>query len=283
MIVYFAEPIDQDHADPREIALRNAACSLLYDMGVTVYRPSDAWAVTNFDHMTSEVVERINREALGHADLLVARLPLGTASVGVPMEIEHATRSLGIAAIVIGPEGVALRANPKVQVINDDLDGFTYAVRSLTYSRPVKQPLYHSGHLTPRSYAGDAGIDLVTSQDTTIKAGTHGFVPTGTRIEVPTGTFLWITSRSSTYRNFGLQVLPGIIDEGYTGELLASVVNTTDQDVTVKQGDRVCQVIVMPNETAKYQPVEVEAIRSGDRGNNGFGSTGAALESAKAV
>ena len=283
MIVYFAEPIDQDHADPHEMALRETMCNLLYHHGVTVYRPSKAWAVTNFDHTTSEIVERINREALSHADLLVARLPLGTASVGVPMEIEYATRTIGIPAIVVGPEGVALRANSKVHTINDELDGFTCTVRSLTYARPTRQPLHHSGYLRPRSYAGDAGIDLVTSQDTTIPAGAHGFVPTGTRIEVPPGTFLWITSRSSTYRNFGLQVLPGIIDEGYTGELLASVVNTTAQDVTVKQGDRVCQVIVMPNETAKYQPVEVEAIRSGDRGDNGFGSTGAALGSAKAV
>jgi len=283
MIVYFAEPIDQDHADPRELALRGTICSLLGHYGATVYRPSAAWAVNNFDHTTSEIVERVNREALSRADLLVARLPLGTASVGVPMEIECATRTLGIPAIVVGPEGVALRANPKVHMINDELDGFAHVVRQFSYARPAKPPLYHSGNLTPRSYAGDAGIDLVTSQDTTIKAGTHGFVPTGARIEVPPGTFLWITSRSSTYRNFGLQVLPGIIDEGYTGELLASVVNTTDQDVTVKQGDRVCQVIVMPNETAKYQTVEVEAIRAGDRGDKGFGSTGAALESVEAV
>lgn len=283
MIVYFAEPIDQDHGDPHEYALRATMCNLLEHHGATVYRPAKAWAVGNFDHGTSEVVEWVNREALGHADLLVARLPLGTASVGVPMEIEHATRQLHIPAIVVGPEGVALRANPKVHMINDDLDGFTNTVRSLAFARPVKKPLYHSGRLTPRSYPGDAGIDLITSQDTLIKAGTHGFVPTGTRIEVPPGTFLWITSRSSTYRNFGLQVLPGIIDEGYTGELLASVVNTTSQDVTVKQGDRVCQVIVMPNETAKYQTEEVEAIRAGDRGDNGFGSTGSALESVEAV
>lgn len=283
MIVYFAEPIDQDHADPREMALRATIRSLLEHHGATVYRPSTAWTVCNFDYATSEIVERINREALSNADLLVARLPLGTASVGVPMEIECATRTIGIPAIVVGPEGVALRANPKVHMVNDELDEFTNTVRQLSYARSVHRPLYHSGHLTPRSYAGDAGIDLVTSQDTTIKAGSHGFVPTNTRIEVPPGTFLWITSRSSTYRNFGLQVLPGIIDEGYTGELLASVVNTTDQDVTVKQGDRVCQVIVMPNETAKYQTIEVEAIKSGDRGDNGFGSTGAGLKPANAV
>ena len=68
MIVYFAEPIDQDHADPRELALRGTICSLLGHYGATVYRPSTAWAVNNFDHTTSEIVERINREALSRAD-----------------------------------------------------------------------------------------------------------------------------------------------------------------------------------------------------------------------
>lgn len=280
MIAYFAEPIDQDVPVVGEAEFRDMLVDNMQRMGLTVYRPATAWRIADGPTLPrlARDIEAVNRVALEKASVVVARLPRGVVSYGVPMEIENATRGLGIPAVVVGEGGVALDANELVTVVNrPDFKSINEAIGHavLTHSRPeARAELRHVGPLRPRSYQTDAGIDLVTSVETTIKAGSHGFVPTGTKIEVPPGTFLWITSRSSTYRNFGLQVVPGIIDEGYTGELLASVINSTDQDVTVKVGDRVCQVIVMPNETAKYTMVEVGAIRAGDRGDNGFGSTG---------
>lgn len=281
MIVYFAEPIDQD-ASPSldERSLREGLVNTIRQWGGTVYRPATAWGLqhhpdSEFQRL-AETLELINRAALDKADLLVARLPKGVATHGVPMEIEYATRVLNIPAIVVGDVGVSLTANPHVTVVAPyDFDRLGTLTQQVTTGELRNtRALFHTGSLNPRSYSTDAGIDLVTTEDTTVEAGAHGFIPTGSKIQVPPGTFLWITARSSTYRNFGLTVLPGIIDEGYTGELLASVVNHGDTPVTVKRGDRVCQVIVMPNETAKYETVRVESIVGGDRGENGFGSTG---------
>ena len=134
--------------------------------------------------------------------------------------------------------------------------------------------LYHTGALAPRKYGTDAGIDLVTTEQTTVPAKGAALIPTGNRIEVPEGTFLLITARSSTFKNFGLMVFLGIIDEGYTGELMASVYNPGDTDVVINVGDRVCQVLVLPNLLSGVAPQLVEMIRGHERGENGFGSTG---------
>lgn len=129
--------------------------------------------------------------------------------------------------------------------------------------------------LLRQGYEGDAGYDLVTTEDTTIDARDYGLIPTGVKLEIPEGLFGWIAARSSTMKNWGFIVLPGIIDTGFRGELFASVYNTRGYSVTVKKGDRVAQIVPLPNVAAQIQTQRVIAI-DGDtqRGANGFGSTG---------
>lgn len=281
-LVYFAEPIDQDRHDDLEAKFRATLVDLMATMGHTVFRPATAWSVGKLDRASSTGVEGINRDALNRADLLVARLPLGAASVGVPMEIEHATRTMGIPAIVVGTGGVALLANPNVHLVSEDFVEFRDLFNTLADRKPRQKPIYHVGPLKPRSYAGDAGIDLVASETTVVPAGGTAKVPTGNRFQFPTGVWGWIVSRSSTFANWGLVVLPGIIDEEYTGELFASVFNPSDKPVLVNKGDRVCQIILFDNVTARFQPVQVDEIEDRDRGSNGFGSTGSGIETVTA-
>lgn len=135
--------------------------------------------------------------------------------------------------------------------------------------------LYHTGNIEPRKYDKDAGLDLAANERTVIPAGGWGMVPTGVRVQLPEGTFGWIVARSSTFREYGLIVLPGIIDEEYTGEYFASVYNTNRlREVVVEPGHRICQLVILPNLMQHLTPVKVDQIEDRTRGSNGFGSTG---------
>lgn len=277
MIVYFAEPIDQDQANFVETEFRAALQNHLLRAGASVYRPATAWNLAEIGRHTSTVAEKVNRTALAEADLIVARLPEGTASVGVPMEIEYATRVLGIPAIVVGVGEITLQANSMVWLVpGRNIANFDRVYQMVAREKADNiQPLHHVGTLNPRSYPGDAGIDLVASTDTTIPAHGTARVPTGNHFAFPPGVWGWIVARSSTFENYGVQILPGIIDEGYTGELFANALNMSDEPKLVKAGSRLCQIILFENKTAQYTPIQVNEIEERDRGSNGFGSTGA--------
>lgn len=276
MFVYFAEPIDQNpQGNYVEQELRNLMVKQLQGLGATVFRPATGFRMLPefVTAKTAQPMEEVNRFALDKADVIVARLPKGVASHGVPMEVEYATRQLGIPAIVVGEVGVAMLGNPMVTAIKpSDLEA-TFKEVAVERVEIVK-PLFHSGYLRPKSYEGDAGIDLTTSVETLVEPNSWALVPTGNRIEVPRGMFAWITNRSSTIKNFGLMVIQGIIDEGYTGDYYASVWNLTEKPVTLLPGDRVAQVLFLPNLLKGLVPIEVDEIEQRDRGSNGFGSTG---------
>lgn len=123
--------------------------------------------------------------------------------------------------------------------------------------------------------AGAAGFDLAASAEVTIAPGAIVLIPTGLVVEVPQGHFLGIFARSSTPLKKGLIVANGVgvLDSDYCGptdELKIQVMNVTQREVTVLNGDRIAQGIVMP-----YVRVEIEdgtGATAASRG--GFGSTG---------
>ena len=123
--------------------------------------------------------------------------------------------------------------------------------------------------------AGAAGFDLAASAEVTIAPGAIVLIPTGLVVGVPQGHFLGIFARSSTPLKKGLIVANGVgvLDSDYCGptdELKIQVMNVTQREVTVLNGDRIAQGIVMP-----YVRVEIEdgtGATAASRG--GFGSTG---------
>ena len=131
--------------------------------------------------------------------------------------------------------------------------------------------LYYNGKGPSKGYLHDAGLDLYVTQEVTIKPGGHANVPSDTILY---GDNLWffLTGRSSTFHKRGLQVIPAIIDHGYSGAMYVVVYNTTDKPVTVKPGERVAQAI--PFRTIYTHSVKAEEIPRSVRGDNGFGSTG---------
>lgn len=128
--------------------------------------------------------------------------------------------------------------------------------------------------LPSRKYSGDCGYDLFVTKSTVIPAGEFRDVPTNIRCRMPVGTWGLIIGRSSTFRKRHLLVIPGIIDNGYRGELFTGVFNMNHSDVTVGAGDRLAQFILMPLITPEVVFGDVDGIHATDRGEKGFGSTG---------
>lgn len=121
---------------------------------------------------------------------------------------------------------------------------------------------------------GSAAMDLAVRVDATIKPGETIPLPLNVAIEPPKGHFVLMAARSSLWKR-GLQFANsiGIIDSDYSGdgdEYMAIVHNFTDAPVSVKKGDRIAQIIVLPYESVSWK--EVQKLGNTDRG--GMGSTG---------
>lgn len=126
------------------------------------------------------------------------------------------------------------------------------------------------------STAGAAGADLSASldEDLVLEPGERRLVPTGLRMELPPGFEAQVRPRSGLAVRHGLTVLnsPGTIDEDYRGEVRIVLVNLGDAAFTVKNGDRIAQLVVAPVSRARF--AEAERLSSSERSEGGFGSTG---------
>lgn len=127
------------------------------------------------------------------------------------------------------------------------------------------------------SYAkpGDAGADLSTRIDVTIKPGERVLVPTGISIALPKGYVALVHPRSGLAIKHGISLVntPGTVDAAYRGELACILINhDLHNEVTFKKGDRIAQLVIQKVEEADF--IEVESLPGSDRGAGGFGSTG---------
>lgn len=119
---------------------------------------------------------------------------------------------------------------------------------------------------------GDVGVDLQTTRTVVCPANVVTYLPTGVRFAALPGTWILLLGRSSTASKLGLAVIPGVIDNGYRGEMFAGVYPVGGEMVVVEQGTRVIQAILMPSILPNLQ--EVDELPTSARGENGFGSTG---------
>lgn len=127
------------------------------------------------------------------------------------------------------------------------------------------------------SYArpGDAGADLVTTEDVVLPPGERVVVGTGIAIALPVGYAGFVHPRSGLAARAGLSVVntPGTIDAGYRGEIRVCLVNHDPREaITLARGDRIAQLVVQRVETAEF--VEVAELAASERGAGGYGSTG---------
>ncbi len=125
------------------------------------------------------------------------------------------------------------------------------------------------------AHAGDAGLDLLASEDATLEPGERAAIPTGISVAIPTGYAGFVHARSGRALREGLALVnaPGLIDPGYRGEIKVICVNLDPAEpIHVKRGDRIAQLVIQPVVTAVI--VEREKLQGSERGDGGFGSTG---------
>lgn len=130
-----------------------------------------------------------------------------------------------------------------------------------------------NGKIPRRVYHDDAGYDLYISESVIIAPFDKKDISTGIFCNSAIPAWMFLTGRSSTLMKYGLVVDNGIIDGGYTGELFIKIINTKNEEVYLKKGTRIGQIIIIPHTSIKFFSVgkfSSEKIR----GYNGFGSTG---------
>lgn len=121
-----------------------------------------------------------------------------------------------------------------------------------------------------------AGMDLRAnlSEPRILKPLERSIVGTGLFIELPVGIEAQVRPRSGLAAKKGITVLnaPGTIDADYRGEVGVILVNLSNEDFVINNGERIAQLIIAKHERAEWQ--EVENLSETARGEGGFGSTG---------
>ena len=121
-----------------------------------------------------------------------------------------------------------------------------------------------------------AGMDLRANlnEPITLKPLERRLVPTGLYIELPKGYEAQIRPRSGLALEKGITALntPGTIDADYRGEIRVILINLSQEEFVISNGDRICQMVIAAHVTAKWELVEV--LEETVRGAGGFGHTG---------
>jgi len=132
-----------------------------------------------------------------------------------------------------------------------------------------------------RAHPTDAGLDLYSAEGPiAFLPGARNLISTGIRVRLPKGTVGLVCPRSGLAHANGLTVLnaPGIVDQGYTGEIFVNLVNLSQHYQTIEYGERIAQLLVVPILLPSLQifpsSSDVDHFFETDRGAKGHGSTG---------
>ena len=125
-----------------------------------------------------------------------------------------------------------------------------------------------------RAHHDDAAFDLRSRVDTELVPGRSQLVPAGLFIELPAGFEAQVRPRSGLAAKKGITLLntPGTIDADYRGEIKVIMVNLSNEDFVIRDGERIAQMVIAAHEQAQW--VEVEELEETQRGAGGFGHTG---------
>jgi dUTP pyrophosphatase len=139
------------------------------------------------------------------------------------------------------------------------------------------QIINKSKHVTPTYETnGAAGMDLRANieKSITLKPLERAIVKTGLFIALPIGFEAQVRPRSGLAAKKGITVLnsPGTVDADYRGEIGVILVNLSNDDFIVNDGERIAQLVIAKHERANWE--EVEVLSETERGSGGFGSTG---------
>ena len=150
------------------------------------------------------------------------------------------------------------------------MSGPIIPIRRLPHAEGLPLPAYET--------AQAAGMDLRAAvpedQPLTLRPGARHAAPTGLAFALPPGFEGQVRPRSGLAAKSGVTCLntPGTIDADYRGEVKVILINLGEEDVVIRRGDRIAQLIIAPVVQAAW--AEVESLDDTARGSGGFGSTG---------
>ena len=169
----------------------------------------------------------------------------------------------------------------KINTLNDAIDYlsdcFYLAESDIKSKLPNKEKklFYYSesGELT-RAHDTDAGMDIRSAEDYVLKPNERHLFKTGIYGILPKGTDIKVTPRSGLALKAGITVAnsPGLIDEDYRGEIGVILINHSNDNFIIKNGDRIAQLVLTKYEKIEFN--ESKELSNTDRGEGGFGSTG---------
>lgn len=145
-------------------------------------------------------------------------------------------------------------------------------------STPISHNTFRAMKLDPdakipsKANVTDAGFDLCALRGGCIAPKMRLMIPTGVAVAIPHGWYGRIAPRSGLAHNYGLDVLAGVVDSGYRGELKVILMNHGSGDYKFEAGDRIAQLVL--EKCGEWTIQEVDSLEVTDRGAGGFGSTG---------
>ena len=142
-------------------------------------------------------------------------------------------------------------------------------IKFLDNNKEKKVPFYAS--------QGAAGMDLTAclEESVTLKSLERALIPTGIAISLPSekyGAFLFARSGLASKHGITLANCVGVVDSDYTGEIKVALVNLSNNEYTIENGERIAQMVIMEVNQANF--TVVDELAKTERGSGGFGSTG---------
>lgn len=127
-------------------------------------------------------------------------------------------------------------------------------------------------YLPERAHKTDAGLDVKSRENRLIKAHRGALLHTGLHVQLPHGTAGLLVSKSGLNVNHGI-TSTGLIDEGYTGEIMVKLYNHSDTNYLVNAGEKISQLVIIP---VLYENINLcdSLDENTERGDKGFGSSG---------
>ena len=159
--------------------------------------------------------------------------------------------------------------DPIYEVFDEALDKFNL------YSIELPILLDEGAQMPQYAHESDAAADLYALETVVIKAHTiSNKIRTGVHLQLPENWCARLIPRSSIGAKTPLRLsnAQGLIDQGYTGEILVLFDNISDSDYTIKARDRIAQIWVEP--VYRFKPILTDHLDDTERGSAGFGSTG---------
>jgi len=149
-------------------------------------------------------------------------------------------------------------------------------VLAITVDEVEVRLLREGAHPPRRTRPSDAGYDLACCEDFELEPGESAKVPTGFALALPQGVVGLVCPRSGLAARSRVTVVngPGVVDANFRGECCVLLINLGTERFVARAGDRIAQLVLVPNWTPQIRLVADLPDSPDDRGEGGFGSSG---------